>query len=800
MDNSKIFEFSDLEELKESVKNDLIESDISSARFPIRFIFLNSHDELKEVVDLLKDEMEIDLINISKFLSMEDGWIPINSLITEIKSIEKNSVVVPFSEYIRFLKPEDFTKILNNLAAIEDVTGNFKVYVPLVGLWERFDDQFWKNFTREEWAPIWKLNTPYKRIKIYQVTFDLDKRIQPKKFKLVSNTNEWFELWKQDQIKNIISLSRPLYRYFENTIPDKTFDREIINNPKEFLSKILYVDVDIPYISDEDSFWNELLIYVSNLNKRNICLKDIFSEKFNINNIDELELEDYVDYLLDHRTGNFSKWIAKNMFISSPKFKDTYLYICLNSLYKIGRYNLARLIWLEIFNLEYPSNYFNERRRLLKKFKSQDFSSLEKPINQCLKSIENESIDNQLEYLTNTTEIEKERIFNIIQSEGIEKVLSKLEYVFPQLYHYLDWNLTLNNEEVPNWVVDYFEEYNSCKVLNSNSEKLESILSKTNHPNNFRKWHKYLLNSFDNDVAKDSYVIWIDALGAEWLPILTYFLNKHGKEHGKKVKYKTIMSVDLPSATKFNSVVNHNDKKEDLDKYIHQKAYNYPKTLITELKIMDYFAKEISLLDYNKITITSDHGFTFLCTKNFKEDKDFKKHSFENTEHEGRYFLANENEYSDTEDYLVHVPERVEFDDKKYVVSLKHISLDRTPFREVHGGATPEEVLVPFIVYETMDTADITYEISTETSEINISNEKEITVTIYPNPISQPAAFCNKKILPVHGNDGNYVINLNGLEKGEQKIIFKINDEKIGEIYITIQKGGMEETVYDFGF
>ena len=43
----------------------------------------------------------------------------------------------------------------------------------------------------------------------------------------------------------------------------------------------------------------------------------------------------------------------------------------------------------------------------------------------------------------------------------------------------------------------------------------------------------------------------------------------------------------------------------------------------------------------------------------------------------------------------------------RYLVSLNHISLNNKTRREAHGGATPEEVIVPIIkIYKTIETKE----------------------------------------------------------------------------------------------
>ena len=328
-----IHKFFEIDELKKAIENDLVDFNISATRFPIRFIFLNSHDELKEIVDLLIGDAK--KIELSSFLLSETSWFSVDQILNEIDKINETSVIVPLSEYIRFLDNEEFKMILKALALIENK--NFKLYIPLVGLWERFDDQFWKSFDRtDHWAPIWKLETPNKQIKIFQINFEFNENINTNDFKLVSTTKQWFELWKNDNVNEVISLLKPLSIYFPNSLPDFTFVQEIIDTPKEYLLKIFNMNISIEYSEDEKEYWDKLLIDVSNLNKKNISLKDIFTEKFFISDISVLNCEDFLNYYLNNINNRYNQWLIKNIFIESRKYKNTYLAHCFKSIKKIS--------------------------------------------------------------------------------------------------------------------------------------------------------------------------------------------------------------------------------------------------------------------------------------------------------------------------------------------------------------------------------------------------------------------------------------------------------------------------------
>lgn len=787
--SSGIHEFSNLENLKIAIENDLEEFNISSNRFPVRFIFLNSFDELQRVVELLMNNAE--KVELSSLLYSENSWFSNEELIRKLKKIKDNSVIVPFSEYLRFLDELKFRQVLTALTEFED--NNLKLYIPLVGLWERFEDEFWRDFHRKtDWAPIWKLKTEPYLINIFQVDFDFNDKFILGNFHLVSNTKEWFDLWKKNNIQNVISLAKPLSIYLD-VLPDKTFNKYDIKTPKEYLSKICGVDINIVYKNEEINYWNNLVSDVINIDKRNISLKDIFVEKFNIHSINSLNLEDYMELYLDNSSNYYGKWIIKNVFLDLNNFKNSYLYECFNDINNLTDDNLAKNIFLKIFDFDYSKKYLDERRFLLKFFDNYDFSILSKEFNQYYNSIADLEWNKQFNYLTNNSTIEKLKIIEIIKDISIDNLLPDLKRIFPELYHYLDWNLLLD-EDIPHWIFEYFKEYNKSKLFNKKSDNLDLLLSENNNPDTFYKWYYSLSSVPYLELDDDNYIIWIDGLGAEWLPLLYYFLNKFNNNY-KKIVYKSIKKVNLPTTTKFNKRIN-NKKINDLDKYLHDNHYEYPTSLFEEIEIIKNCAKEISKIDFPKISIVSDHGFSCLCTKQFGA---CKRYNFENSNHEGRYFSVLNNDFNDNEDYLCIEGDTIN-NNNNFIVALRHVSLFNVPSHEVHGGATPEEVLVPFIVIEQDSGVSPKYKIHSLCSEINVSLNRELPIKITPEPdINKIIATYHGEKLPITKVDENYIIHLNlNFNKGNEKIILKIDNEE-KELEIHIKKGGMEEEEYDFG-
>lgn len=785
MENSDLIkEFSTHYDLKDEIDNDLKDNSPSANRFPIRFIFLNSHDELKEIVDLIGDNVK--KIELSSLLKSDSSWFTNDELFKKIENINENSLILPISEYLRFNSGDSFREFLSKLAEIEK--DNIRIYIPIIGLWEQFNQQFWKYYFRKDnWAPIWKLNTESEEIKIYQVEFEFNEdKIQTNEFKVISKSKEWFELWKINNNKKIISLVKPLGIFPK--LPDKTFDLEFIETPQDYLDKIYGIKLDIEYKTNEEKYWNKLLSYVSKQNKKNLSLKTIVADEFNIHNFDKVDLEKYLKYYLNNTKNNYKQWLIKNLFLNLNKFKDSYLHHCFEITERLNVNDLAENIFLEIFNEDYNEEHLTERKNLLRMF-DYDFSKFEEEFKRKLDHIDLNNIQ-KMKYLTENSSFEKEMILNIGQNECLsDSYLFELKSIFPDLYHYLNWSLFSNND----WIYSYFKEYNKSKVLNSKSTILNELLIENNNPEEFYKWYYEIPNIQKQEIKQNDYVVWIDGLGVEWLPLLTYYL-KEFCDNDKKIA-SSINSVYIPSITKFNKI-HANKEIRKLDKYIHDNHYKYPNSLIEEIDMIKDFAKEISKLglSYGKIHIVSDHGFSFLCTKEFGC---LKKYDFDKSEHEGRYLLNKSNSFNDTEDYICTKSESC---DEEYVVTLTHTSLYNTPSHEVHGGATPEEILVPHITIENKAGTFDNFKLTCDTTDINISVDNELIISINPKPSELPIASYNTSNLKVSKQTANdYIIYLSpDMRTGKCKIIMNIDGEE-KELDINIKKGGMEEEEYDFG-
>ena len=141
--------------------------------------------------------------------------------------------------------------------------------------------------------------------------------------------------------------------------------------------------------------------------------------------------------------------------------------------------------------------------------------------------------------------------------------------------------------------------------------------------------------------------------------------------------------------------------------------------------------------------------------------------------------------------------EEGECKNKKVIIALTHVSLNNTPAREVHGGATPEEILVPYIQINSIK-EELKYTINPTEFDIT-TYDPIIKLLINPLPKQIPNAFINGKNIKISFNQNTeeYIIDLTGHKSGKYNLLILIGDEKY-EIKTSIKGGFKEVDLLDF--
>ncbi len=781
--------FNSIEELLQAIDIDKKAGSPSAQRYPLRLIFLNNFDSFKAIISYLLDR-EVTTLQLKTLLPHNDGWFTLDNVLDSVKLLRKDTVVVPFSEMLRFFPAIEFNAIITSLFEIENSSINYfrRIYIPLVGLKERFEKDFLRTFHRKDnWAPIWNLEERlHKKIRIYQIAYNIDFEAcsVPKDFKTINSTSDWLELWRQDNLDNVICKSKSMAYLYEKFLPDAIFLLEKINNQKDYSEKIVGLKIPIEYKESDTPFWDTLINEVSEGDDSSLLdFQRLVNHHFNVKNFNTISTIGLLRLWFQHKD-KYSRWLLRNWVITQDNLNKNYVFKVMSDIKAYTDDELIDQIWLKIFDsISVKKDIFTERRSCLKlihKDLKLPSHQIEKKLQDKLNSICDDSIENQSNYLTNISFAERKYIiesFKNCNEDDRSNHLEIIREIYPELFYYLKWDITVNNEKLEKWITEYFREYNESKLLDQRSDKLLNILNEKNKDvQSFYDWY-YKIENFPD--LGDACVIWIDGLGAEWLPLIEYLINKHGKEKNKYVAEKYIKKANLPTVTECNRFDNAVHILE-LDKYIHdENPYKYPDDLIKQIELIERFIKrEIVERSDENIIIVSDHGFTFLAQKKFGN---YKKFDFSESNHEGRC-MWTERDYQDDSEFLL-------YKDTKALIALKHTSLYKTPYREVHGGATPEEVLVPCIVISKIDER-VAYNVKLLTKEISVRNPL-VNIEIEPLPATPPVLVWKGKDMPLEKKNDKWCVKLTGFKAGKYEFELNVHSQKF-DVAITIE-GGFKE-------
>jgi len=751
---------------------------LSSKRYPIRFLLLNNYKDLRYLISNLQIEI-LSLTDLEVYKIDLDSWITKNEIITLLKNLDpaKDFIILSVSEYVRFLSDDEFYSVMSSFMEIENTKDNpnRRIYVPLVGITNRFINTFWRKYhRRQEIEPFWKIKGEEEKYNIFFVNFLDD--VEVENYHIIKNSKEFLDLWKEDlpKLSNILCISKTLNLYSDKIFSDEIFNIFKIKNFKEYLKLILNIHIPFKYDERDKAFWNKLLLEV--YKKRAFNFYEFVEDFINVKRVDPI-----IFLNLWFKNEDFGCWLLKNYIISKKEYENTYVLKVLNSVEGYEKEEILYKYYSIIFDEKIPKKEILEERRktlinLLEEKKDLDlnFTKIDKLLEEKGKQL---PPDKFKIYLTGTTPYEKKWII-----ENIEKI-ENLTDLYPELAHYLNDVDYKNITPEQSWIVEYFKEYRLSRLKESPNEKLLEILNEKNkNEESFYNWY-YSFKKVDYYLKNDFKKFWIDALSLEFLPLIVKLL----EEKGYNVDFDIAVS-NLPTTTEFNKFEGI-ERIDDLDNFIHNRPTKtaFPK-LIQEIEIVKKIIEKILIKDEKEFMIISDHGFTSFANKNIQKQKIPQIKVMESNI---RYGILEKNiELNIKEDLITHKADN----GSVYVITLKYTSFSYPSSLETHGGATPEEVLVPVIYAYKTTTEDIEfpYEIEIINPEISIRNPI-LYFRIVPKPTLQIVVkYKGKSLQPVYIKEKKYYqIDLSDFKPGSYELIFLIGNHEIKEKIII--KGGIKE-------
>lgn len=401
------------------------------------------------------------------------------------------------------------------------------------------------------------------------------------------------------------------------------------------------------------------------------------------------------------------KW--KNMPESHKQFVELWLNMHPENSYTNHCFRNARIIgeipdaiMLEIFNVRQDKpEWVDEYHQLMSVMAIEPderfFDELDKiPV-----------YETRLDFVTGNSK--KERIYLIRMVGKWMKVdyeqvsaSTKLRQIYPELFFYLDH--TIHQKDVD--IKGYMSRYKAHKLENTLPED-DDVYFAGFQTDVYDNRYSILADNVDSDTV----ILWIDALGVEWLPLLNWSITEYCDGTISSI---SVGQAALPTETCFNDLWNSMytpyRKLDKLDKLAHKGVIDEPDyyaCIEEQLSFVAGVHKQINdlLKKHHRVIVTGDHGTSRLAGRFFHVKDGFSAPKNATVCSHGRYCKVAESvgytitntrmfKRADGMQYIVYT----NYDHFKQSGFAAGEDDDNAIYGEVHGGATPEEMLVPIIV------------------------------------------------------------------------------------------------------
>ncbi len=775
-------------------------------RYPVRFVLFENFGDFGDFVQVCQDH-GVYVQGIEGWMNdgQDDQLITYSHLATMfedyIKHFPANDfVIAPFSEITRFYdntQYAEFDALLKTIRLVqspeEAQRDHQRIYVPIIGMQSKMG-----KFRDDPNIHIWEYRSGmesrnYRLVLTSGTTYGV-KGLE-KTFSVCTNLRQWISLWKKvgTQVKpQILCSSRCIFVHANHAQPDNAFDYTVCHNAFEFLSKGLGFDFGELNAEEEDMpFWEQL---AANVDVEDFDFDAFVNKRFNTS-----DLHDGISFVQTwfEFKDEFSRWLLKIYFLWKAT-EQTYLTRVLGHCKTQSTSDLFSLLATQVFDEPQDETSLAMRRTLLteaKRQKVQITQMAEQKVRAKLMAMAADPTRGHfhaMKYMTSLTLAEQCLMTEWVGQGKVS--LKDVQTLMPSLCAYMN-PLGISLENAVAWVNDYFKEYKWSKIGNGMTACLAQLLKEHNAtPTTFEAWRdcfKTVKTILHNRQDIDLYY-WIDGLGIDWIPFVKKVIEKHQVD-GVYLNEVYVATAQLPSVTAVNKVKLEElagDKLEkigDIDKFAHTQK-NYPAYIMEEMQLVEEAIDRV-LAQYNgkKIAFVSDHGVSYLA----QLGGGLNLAGIESN-HSGRCAVWTQGTPSSDCNYVV-------LPDGKTLCALGHNSLSsKTPMGQgAHGGATPEEVLVPIIIVSGQKNANA-YAAKLLTTKLMASHPMVEYHIKGLGCIDVPKVNYNGVDYLLHKKQGNVYeserLNLVGTAKRVTLIIgdFKQTDQ------LDINMGVQEDDLFDF--
>ena len=367
---------------------------------------------------------------------------------------------------------------------------------------------------------------------------------------------------------------------------------------------------------------------------------------------------------------------------------------------------------------------------------------------------------------------------------------TKLREIYPELFFYFNHAIHQSDVELKG----YLSRYKAHKLENTLPDD-EDVFFAGFQADMYDNRYSVLVDSVDSDTI----ILWIDALGVEWLPLLNWTITENC--NGTVIS-TFVGQANLPTETCYNDLWNTMDmpysKLDKLDKLAHKGVIDEPEYFACIEEQLSFVAGVYNhinglLKKHHRVVVTGDHGTSRLAARFFHVKDGFSAPKDATVCSHGRYCKAEVgvgynmpntcvHKHADGLQYVIYT----NYDHFKQSGFAAGADDDNAIYGEVHGGAAPEEMLVPIIVIDS--NIDTQLSGSWETSSVKISMKKAQLTLSFNKPVQKlqiKVASIEADVAPVDGGKQWSVI-VPGIKQGTYAAHILANDIIIEMPEITI--------------
>lgn len=663
-----------------------ISADNLKSRFIARVFFVNNLNTYYALIDALSDKADV-VVRISDdhFCKGDDTVPDMKALIDFLDEHKDSNILVPhLGEYMRIGEVTE-----RNMAGIyslmnRHVHSNKRVWIPIFSAQDLFQ------------SVVGKLDEE----RFGNMLFEVDEA--PSEFSAVAYSKpfasqsgivnakglkQWLRLWDDEKIKTGMSFATRQIKQITPSSGD--YSLSVVTDPFAYICSSLNENhAKLVNELGTTEQWTALVPIVA---VSDGTLEGLITSGLNIIRFDPYQILSTWDTL-----DSWKKWLFKLWYTLGLNQESNYISYAMTKVNAPDE--VVRAIECAIFDcVENPNfdEWLEQRKNALDALKITEFSQA---FWDKYDTLSDARI--KLKILTGKTHTERTKIIKLLSQafshgQQLSEFKTILKEKYPDLVMYLTETKFLEPE-----LESYFSQYKFNKIAGRFDLDFSGIAGSYNLLEHSPRGQ--ILYSMKG--SGDVYFLWIDGMGLEWLDMLI-----------AKVKRKNPalvnLSVDIgtaviPTVTSINMQNADPDtisekKFDDLDSLSHIKDKsdcNYYSIIASQFEMMDSIADLIcdaaTKHPDKDIVVTADHGMSRMAALGFHRTEGINAPSGASVENHGRYCempaggnmlsIANTTRDGNVVAYKTH----------------NHFTISGNAPGEVHGGASPEEVLVPIIRFK----------------------------------------------------------------------------------------------------